>query len=188
MFIALSPVIDMMGAGAPKEVMMFYTVGEMANRLGVAPSTLRYYDKEGLLPFVERSGSGIRMFQDSDMEWLSIIECLKKTGMPIKDIKVFIDWCLEGDATISKRKELIEKQRQAVLDRIRQLNETLAVLDYKKWYYETAERAGTCKIHDKLKEDDIPEKFRETKRQMKAPVHLFLKAGGIKKKIINIYS
>ena len=52
---------------------MLYTVGEMAKKIGVAPSTLRYYDKEGLLPFVERSGGGIRMFKESDMEWLSII-------------------------------------------------------------------------------------------------------------------
>ena len=51
---------------------MFYTVGEMAKKLHMAPSTLRYYDKEGLLPFVERSESGNRMFKDSDMEWLEI--------------------------------------------------------------------------------------------------------------------
>lgn len=57
---------------------MLYTVSEMAKRLNIAPSTLRYYDKEGLLPFVERSNGGIRMFKDSDFEWLSIIECLKK--------------------------------------------------------------------------------------------------------------
>jgi len=57
---------------------MLYTVGEMAKRLGIAPSTLRFYDKEGLLPFVERSSGGMRMFKDSDYEWLQIIECLKK--------------------------------------------------------------------------------------------------------------
>lgn len=57
---------------------MLYTVSEMAKRLGVAPSTLRYYDKEGLLPFIERSDGGIRMFKDTDFEWLSIIECLKR--------------------------------------------------------------------------------------------------------------
>ena len=110
---------------------MLYTVSEMAKRLGVAPSTLRYYDKEGLLPFIERSDGGIRMLKDTDFEWLSIIECLKKTGMPIKEIKVFIDWCIEGDTTISKRKELIEKQRQVVLFQIQQLKETLSMLDYK---------------------------------------------------------
>lgn len=63
---------------------MAYTVGEMAKKLGVAPSVLRYYDKEGLLPFIKRSSGGIRTFQDSDMEWMRMIACLKKTGMPIK--------------------------------------------------------------------------------------------------------
>ena len=63
---------------------MYYTVGETACRLGVAASTLRYYDKEGLLPFVERSSGGIRMFKESDFEWLSIIECLKKADIPEK--------------------------------------------------------------------------------------------------------
>lgn len=60
---------------------MVYTVGEMAKLLGVTASTLRYYDKEGLLPFVERSSGGIRMFQESDIEWLQVIGCMKKAGM-----------------------------------------------------------------------------------------------------------
>lgn len=139
---------------------MLYTVGEMARKLNVAPSTLRYYDKEGLLPFVERSGGGIRMFKDSDFEWLSIIECLKQTGMPLREIRDFIDWCMEGDATIGKRKALIEKRRQAVLEQIQSLRETLAMLDFKKWYYETAEQAGTCKIHDTLPEEAVPGELR----------------------------
>lgn len=146
---------------------MLYTIGEIAKKLNIAPSTLRYYDKEGLMPFMERSNGGIRVFKDTDFEWFSIIECLKKTGMPIKEIKVFIDWCIEGDATISKRKELVEKQRQVVLGQIRQLEETLAVLDYKKWYYETAEKAGTCKIHETTTEEDIPADLRETWKRVK---------------------
>lgn len=139
---------------------MFYTVGEMAKKLQIAPSTLRYYDKEGLMPFVERSDGGIRMFKDSDFEWLAIIECLKKTGMSIKDIKTFIDWCLEGDATIAQRLALIERQREAVLKQIGQMQETLQVLNYKRWYYQTAKEAGTCAVHDAIREEDIPEEFR----------------------------
>ena len=70
---------------------MIYTVGEMAKLLGVTASTLRYYDKEGLLPFVERSSGGIRMFQESDIEWLQVIGCMKKAGMSIKDIRNYIE-------------------------------------------------------------------------------------------------
>lgn len=146
---------------------MFYTVGEIAKKLSIPASTLRYYDKEGLLPFVERSGGGIRMFKDSDLEWLSIIECLKKTGMPIKEIKKFVDWCMEGDATITQRLELIDRQREEVLSQLAKLNETLDILNYKHWYYETAKAAGTCGIHSTLPESEIPTEILKIKKKLK---------------------
>ena len=139
---------------------MFYTIGEMAQKLDVAPSTLRYYDKEGLLPFVERSSGGIRMFKDEDMEWLRLLGCLKKAGMPLKEIRSFLDWSRQGDATISQRLELLEKQRQSVLDQQKQLEDTLLMLDYKRWYYQTAREAGTCAVHDSLTPEQVPERFR----------------------------
>ena len=139
---------------------MFYTIGEMARKLNVAPSTLRYYDKEGLLPFVERSSGGIRMFKDEDMEWLRMLGCLKKAGMPLKEIKSFMDWSRQGDATISHRLELLEKQRQSVLEQQKQLEDTLLMLDYKRWYYQTAQEAGTCAVHDSLTPEQVPEQFR----------------------------
>lgn len=143
---------------------MICTVGEMAKRMGIAPSTLRYYDKEGLLPFVERSGGGIRVFKDEDWKWLSIIECLKQAGVAVKDIKTFIDWCMEGDSTIDQRLELMERQRTAVMRQMEQMQKTLSLLDYKCWYYQTAKEAGTCKIHNTMKEEDIPEELRSAWR------------------------
>ena len=128
---------------------MFYTIGEMAQKLNVAPSTLRYYDKEGLLPFVERSSGGIRMFKDEDMEWLRLLGCLKKAGMPLREIKAFMDWSRQGDATIGQR-----------LDQQKQLEDTLLMLDYKRWYYQTAQEAGTCAVHDSLTPEQVPERFR----------------------------
>ena len=95
---------------------MFYTIGEMAQRLNVAPSTLRYYDKEGLLPFLERSSGGMRMFKDEDVEWLQMLGCLKKAGMPLREIKSFMELSRQGDATIGQRLEMIEQQRQSVLE------------------------------------------------------------------------
>ncbi len=146
---------------------MFYTVGEVAKKLNIAPSTLRYYDKEGLLPFVERSGSGIRMFKDSDFEWLLVIECLKKTSMPIREIKNFIEWWIEGDSTIDKRLALIEQQREAVLSQMRQMQETLDMLDYKRWYYETAKKTGTCAVHETIGDEDVPAEFRDVRKKTK---------------------
>lgn len=89
-----------------------YSIGDVAKRMNVPASTLRYYDKEGLLPFVERTQSGIRQFKESDIDWLNIIECLKRTGMPIKDIKRFIDWCQEGDTSIQQRYEMFLERKK----------------------------------------------------------------------------
>ena len=93
---------------------MIYTVGEMAQKLGVPASTLRYYDKEGLLPFVERSSGGIRMFRENDFEWLQVIRCMKKAGMSIKDIRQYIELSMQGDDTIDTRLELFRHQREVL--------------------------------------------------------------------------
>lgn len=146
---------------------MFYTVGEMAKILNTTPSTLRYYDKEGLLPFVERSESGIRMFKDSDYEWLLVIDCLKNTGMGIKDIKKFIYMVLEGDATIKESLEMMKKQRESVKELMAKLQQTLDTLDYKVWYYSTAEKAGTTAVPRNMPEEQVPENLRAARRRLK---------------------
>ena len=94
---------------------MVYTVGEMAKRMGVAASTLRYYDKEGLLPFVERSPGGIRLFRETDVEWLNVIGCLKSAGMSISDIREYIRLAMQGDGTIDQRLALFKRQREALI-------------------------------------------------------------------------
>lgn len=146
---------------------MVYTVGEMAKILNIAPSTLRYYEKEGLLPFVERSGGGIRLFKDSDHEMLKVINCLKQTGMSLKEIKLFVQMIIEGDKTINDRLQLFLKQREAVKKQMEDLQKTLDILDFKCWYYETAKEAGTTEVLDNMTLEDIPEKFRKGKGQLK---------------------
>lgn len=126
---------------------MTYTIGVAAKKAGMTAYTLRYYDKEGLLPFVERSQSGLRKFKEGDFEWLAVINCLKNTGMSIKDIKVFIDWCMEGDTTLEKRLEMFLKQKEIVQAQINELQRYMNKIDYKIWYYETAVKAGTESIH-----------------------------------------
>ena len=148
---------------------MLYTIGEMAKQMHVAPSTLRYYDKEGLLPFMERSSGGIRVFKDSDLQSLSVIECLKKAGLSIKEIKIFMDWCAQGDATIDQRLTLMEQRREAVRQEIAKMQDTLNFLEYKCWYYETAKAAGTCAVHDTIQAEDIPQQYRAATKKVKAP-------------------
>lgn len=146
---------------------MFYTVGEMAKRLGVPTSTLRYYDKEGLLPFVERSKSGIRMFKDSDFEWLQVISCLKKTGMSLAEIKSFIEMAMKGDETIEARLDLILRQKQSVLEQMDELNRTLEILEFKEWYYRKAKEAGTTAVPREMPLEKLPGKFRETRKKLR---------------------
>ena len=146
---------------------MTYTVGEMAKLLGVAPSALRYYDKEGLLPFVERSPGGMRVFHEQDYEWLKDIECLKHTGMPIKDIKRYIDLAMQGDATIEERLELFVRQREVIRQQMKDLQQTLDMLEFKCWYYETARAVGTTEIPRDMPPEELPERYRETRRRMR---------------------
>lgn len=86
-------------------------------RLDVPASTLRFYDKEWLLPFVERSPGGIRMFQDTDLEWLQITCCMKKAGMSIRDIRQYIEQAQRGDDTIVLRLAMFRRQREFLPDR-----------------------------------------------------------------------
>lgn len=139
---------------------MLYTVGEAAKILNIAPSAIRYYDKEGLLPFVERSEGGMRVFSENDFNWLFIIECLKKSGLSIKDIKKYIDMTLEGDETIGERLELFKTQREKVIDQMKSLKQTLDILDYKCWYYETAKSAGSMSVMQNITAEDIPKELR----------------------------
>lgn len=146
---------------------MFYTIGEMAKIVNVPPSTLRYYDKEGLLPFVERTDGGIRMVKESDYEGLCIINCLKNSGMPLKDIKNFMQMVSQGDASIESRLELIEKQRERVLQDLEKIQQLLKILDYKVWYYSTAKAAGTTAIPREMPEENIPKELLEIRRYLK---------------------
>ncbi len=145
---------------------MLYTVGEMARLLGINSSTLRYYDKEGLLPFVERSENGVRVFKDEDYAWLQIIECLKKTGMQLKDIKEFVLMAMQGDDTISNRLELIKKQRGLLMEKIYEYEKMLKILDYKCWYYETAQELGSTSAVKNMRDEDIPADLTEARKSL----------------------
>lgn len=146
---------------------MVYTVGEMAKLLGVTASTLRYYDKEGLLPFVERSSGGIRMFQESDIEWLQVIGCMKKAGLSIKDIRQYIEMTLQGDDTIDLRLAMFHRQQEVLKQQMVELKHTMEMVDYKCWYYETAKKAGTVDVPQKMKLSEVPERFRKIRQELR---------------------
>lgn len=146
---------------------MLYTVGEMAKLLDIPASTLRYYDKQGLLPFVKRSKGGIRMFQEKDYEWLKLIECLKKSGLTLNEIKDYISMAIRGDETIEGRLQLFLNQKEVINQKIAELQETLSVVEYKCWYYETAKKAGTVSVPQEMPLEDMPEEHRNTRLRLK---------------------
>ena len=145
---------------------MVYTVGEMARLLDVPASTLRYYDKEGLLPFVERSSGGIRMFKESDIEWLKVIGCMKKAGMSIKDIKRYIELAMKGDDTIDARLAMFQRQKSVVEDQMAELKHTLQVVEYKCWFYETAKALGSVAAVQELEPSRIPSCFSSIREEL----------------------
>lgn len=144
---------------------MVYTIAQASEMTGLSPSAIRYYDKEGLLPQVERK-NGIRIFQDMDIRWLHLLTCLKNTGMPIKRIREYAGMAQRGDETLKDRQSLIEEQRQFVQDQIDQLMFYMQELDFKKWYYKKALALGS---ESKL---DLNDYERETGKKAPDDPHL----------------
>ncbi|MGG7159791.1 MerR family transcriptional regulator [Clostridium baratii] len=126
---------------------MKFSISEVAKKMNLSVSTIRYYDKEGLLPFIERTDSGYRIFSESDVKMLEIIECLKHTGMSIKDIKAFSNWVKDGDYSLEQRYEMFLERKKVVEAQIQELQKSLDLINHKCWYYKTALEAGTENIH-----------------------------------------
>lgn len=148
---------------------MSYSIKEVADMMGVSPSTLRYYDHEGLLPDVKRI-NGIRVFEDKDFKWLRMLNCLKNTNMPIKKIKEYVDLAKKGDQTLETRFELIKEQKLNILNQINQYEQWLKQIEFKEWYYETAIERGAENGMDALVDnsptleiDNIPKNFKYEK-------------------------
>ena len=122
---------------------MTYTTAKAAEKIGISAHTLRFYDKEGLLPNVGRDEHGNRRFTDNDLQWLSLLQCLKNTGMSLKDIKRFAECTTIGDDTIDERLALFESQTENVKRQIAELKHYLNLLEYKLAFYQKAKALGS---------------------------------------------
>ena len=114
-----------------------HTIGQVSDMTGLPVSTLRFYDKEGLFPNMARVG-GQRRFGEDELEALRVIECLKTSGLEIRDIRRFMDWTKQGPSTYPQRKQLFEERRKALEEEMARLQRSLDMLRFKCWYYETA--------------------------------------------------
>lgn len=122
---------------------MSYSIGQVADKTGLSAFTLRYYEREGLLPFIKRNSSGRREFSDADLDFVDLITCLKDTGMSLMEIRHFVSLTMQGDSTLETRLNIFKQQQRAVRRQIEQANQHLAKLEYKVRFYTAACDAGT---------------------------------------------
>ena len=137
-----------------------YTIGQVSEMFELPVSTLRYYDKEGLFPDIKRI-SGIRKFDEKEIEAIRVIECLKRSGMEIKDIKKFMEWCTEGKKTYSKRRDQFIKQKKDVEEQIKRMNRVLDMIKFKCWYYDQAIADGSEDRVKSMSPEEMPDEIRK---------------------------
>ena len=112
------------------------TIAEVSSKYGLSADTLRYYEKIGLLPAVQRTNGGIRDYQESDCNWIQFIKCMRSAGLSVEALRDYVQLFQQGESTLQERKALLMEQRQLLAARIEELNNTLKKLDDKIEGYE----------------------------------------------------
>ncbi len=140
---------------------MEYSISEVAEKMKVTISTLRYYDNIGLLQNLKKNKAGNRVFSEKDIETIRVVQYLKKSGMQLIEIKEFMNWCKEGDSTLDKRLNLFRKQKEIVVSEIARLQETLNLIKYKEWYYTQAVKDGTEQNIKNMPLEKMPKEVQE---------------------------
>ena len=113
-------------------------IAEVSEHFGISSDTLRYYERFGLIPPVTRSGSGIRDYNETDVKRVDFIKCMRSAGLPIEVLIEYVGLVQQGDATIEARKGILKEQREQLVARMKEMQKTLDVLDYKISVYENA--------------------------------------------------
>ena len=140
-----------------------YTIGDAAAELGMPASTIRFYEKNGLIPNQQRSSDGRRLFDEDDLEWMRFVERLKVSGMPIKEIREYIQLYIEGDSTIEERRRIVYERRAAIDAQLEELKLARDFIDYKCWFYDVARESGTCDTPKNMPFDELPERIQRIK-------------------------
>ncbi|MBS1368381.1 MAG: MerR family transcriptional regulator [Lentisphaeria bacterium] len=112
-----------------------YPIREVSELTGISVYTIRYYENIGLIPGVDRTDGNARLFSDYNISWLHLVNCLRTTGLPVEQVRHYIRLCQKGDSTIRERGEMIFKQKKALRQQIRDLQQQMEVLKYKEKYY-----------------------------------------------------
>lgn len=120
-----------------------FSIGDVVKQTGLSAHTLRYYEKEGLLPFVTKNRSGQRIYATSDLQWLSMIECLKDSGLQIKEIRQYIEWFRQGDSTLQQRLGLFQKRKKILEAEMARMQIVMNKITFKEILYAEALKLGS---------------------------------------------
>ena len=121
---------------------MLYTMMQVCKETGMTYQALKFYCNEGLVPNVKRDKNNRRIFDERDVAWINSLTCLKKCGMSIQEIKDYLALCLQGESTIPQRKEMLAQKQAALRATIRELQDSIAFIDWKQGFYDEV-LAGT---------------------------------------------
>lgn len=134
---------------------MHYSISEIAKMTGLSTYTLRYYETEGILYNVMRDEKGRRYYTEENLSWLEMIECLKKTGLTLKEIKENVNLFSDLKNNYEQRVELFERQQKILEDRLKHLQQSIELTKFKQWYYKnlgTIVSIDDPKRHQKMEE------------------------------------
>ena len=126
-----------------------YTMKQACQKVGMTYETLKYYCNEGLVPNVKRDKNNYRVFNEDDIEWIKNLTCLKKCGMTIQDMKIYINLCLQGESSISERKIILDKQKEELIDKMNELQECIEYINWKQQFYDDV-LSGKIKYYSNL--------------------------------------
>lgn len=126
-----------------------YTMKEACRETGMNYEALKFYCNEGLVPNVKRDANNHRVFDDRDVAWIKSLTCLKNCGMSIQEMKVYIGLCMKGESSIPERKEILARKREALLERMNQLQESIDYIDWKQGFYDDV-LSGKTKYYSNL--------------------------------------
>ncbi|WP_128102387.1 MerR family transcriptional regulator [Paenibacillus sp. DCT19] len=119
-----------------------YTVQDAALITGLTEHAVRFYTDKGLVPSVQRNKNNIRLFDEESINWLHGVRCLKQTGLPIENIKTYVDLCLEGDSTVPQRLALMMEYKEAALIQLEEAKQRVAHLEEKTLHYQAILERG----------------------------------------------
>jgi len=140
-----------------------FTIGDAAAELGMPASTIRFYEKNGLIPNQQRSSDGRRLFDEDDLEWMRFVERLKVSGMPIKEIREYIQLYIAGDSTIEERRQIVNARLAAIDKQLEELRLARDFIQYKCWFYDVAAESGTCDTPRNMPFEELPDDIKRIK-------------------------